>query len=207
MDYAIIDSTGELRLVLTAAGPTLDARGNKVYPDLVALNTPAGCTWMEGAPAFEVGWWDGTVWRERPAAPQPWSQWDAATKTWIDARTLGEAKAQQWVVVSAGRDATIFGTLTWNGSVFQIDNDSQQRIQGAVMLAQLAQGAGLNGWTIDWTLADNTVRTLSIADMVAVGLALGSFVQANWNKATTLRAQIEAAQTVDQAAAIVWTPA
>jgi hypothetical protein len=206
MDYSIIDATGELRIVLTAAAPIVDEDGTH-YPELIALNTPPGCTFMEGAPPFGAGWWDGTTWHERPAPPNSWASWDTVAKAWVDRRTLDEAKAQQWGAVSAGRDATIFGTLTWSGSVFQIDTDSQQRIQGAVMLAQLAQAAGQNAWTIDWTLADNSVRTLSIADMIAVGMALGAFMQVNWNKATALRAQIEAAQTPDQFAAIVWTPA
>jgi hypothetical protein len=45
-------------------------------------------------------------------------------------------------------------------------------------------------FSIDWTLADNTVRTLSQADMVNVGLAMGQHIQTQFSKARSLRSQI-----------------
>lgn len=206
MDYTILDPLGEIRCELTAADPTFDDNGQKVYPDIVTLNVPDGCTFIEGAPPSDSCYWGGE-WIEKPARPQPWDTWDPTTKTWIDARALDQVKAEQWEAVKAGRDATIFSTLTWDGSVFQVDDDSQQRIQGAVQLARLAQSAGQNDWAISWTLADNSVRQLSITDMVNLGLALGTFVQSNWNKATSLRDQINAAQTAAEVEAIAWSPA
>jgi hypothetical protein len=70
-------------------------------------------------------------------------------------------------------------------------------------MAMLAQAGG-QPFSIDWTLADNTVRTLSGADMIAVGQALGQHVAACHIKARALREQINAATTVAEVEAVVW---
>ena len=59
-------------------------------------------------------------------------------------------------------------------------------------------------FVIDWTLKDNTVRTLIREEMVAVGIALGMHVQTQFTKAQALRLQIETASTPEQVAAVVW---
>jgi hypothetical protein len=66
------------------------------------------------------------------------------------------------------------------------------------------RNGGAIGFTIDWTLADNSVRTLNQADMIAVGVALGQHVQTQFTKAQALRLQIETASTPEQVAAVVW---
>jgi D-alanyl-D-alanine dipeptidase len=68
-----------------------------------------------------------------------------------------------------------------------------------VTLAQLSPG-----FTINWTLADNSTRTLNQADMIATGVALGVHVQTQFARAQGLRLQIEAASTPGQVAAVVW---
>ena len=50
-----------------------------------------------------------------------------------------------------------------------------------------------SAFSIDWTLADNTVRTLNAADMIAVGVALGQHVNACHERARVLRGEIESA--------------
>jgi len=92
-----------------------------------------------------------------------------------------------------------FGGFTWDGSPFDSDAISQSRIQGAVQLAATAPG-----FTIDWTLANNSVRNLSAADLANVGAALGMHVATQHAKARTLRSQIEAATTVAEVDAVTW---
>lgn len=142
----------------------------------------------------------------KAAKPDTPAAWSNQTFQWTDTRSLDQARLDQWARVKAGRDATIFSSFTWGGSPFDANDDSQQRIQGAVQLALLAKGAN-QSYSVDWTLADNTVRTLSGDDMIAVGLALGGFVQANFVRGQALRSQIQAAADLASVAAVVWTPA
>jgi len=125
--------------------------------------------------------------------------WDWNSLSWIDPRTLDDLKAQQWETIKAARTQAEYGGFTWDGSTFDSDAISQARLTGAVQLAQLNPALAL-----DWTLASNTVRTLSAADLTAVGVALGVHVSTQFTKGQTLRAQIDAATTKEAVEAIVW---
>jgi hypothetical protein len=135
----------------------------------------------------------------KPPQPSLHHTFSYATKQWEDPRTLADLKAAQWAQVKQARSQAEYAGFTWDGSVFDSDAISQQRISGAVTLAQMSPD-----FVIDWTLADNRVRTLVRAEMVAVGIALGMHVQAQFSKAQGLRLQIEAASTPEQVAAVVW---
>jgi hypothetical protein len=140
---------------------------------------------------------------EKPPCPSEHHRFDYATKQWTDPRTLQDHQSAKWLSIKQARDTAEFGGFTWAGSTFDSSPQAVQRISGAVQMAMLAQAAG-QAFGIDWTLADNTVRTLSGADMIAVGLALGQHVAACHVKARALRAQIEAAATVAQVEAVGW---
>lgn len=92
--------------------------------------------------------------------------------SWVDPRTLAQHQADKWTAIKAARDAIEFGGFTWDGSTFDSDPQSQSRIQGAAQLATLAMIAS-QAFSVDWTLATNAVRTLTGADMLAVGQAMG----------------------------------
>lgn len=147
-------------------------------------------------------WVDGDV----VDTGQPWTQpranmaWDAATDAWVDARTLEQFKADKWAEIKAKRQDVEFSGFTWDGSTFDSDPLSQSRIQGAVQLA----GLNPTAFTIDWTLADNTVRTLSATQMVEVGETLGIHVATQHTIARGLRQQIEVATTAAEVEAIAW---
>lgn len=134
-----------------------------------------------------------------PSKPSEHHRFNYTLKQWQDPRTPQDLKAAQWAIIKQARQAAEFGGFIWGNSTFDSDSISQSRIQGAVQLAGM--GAG---FAIDWTLANNTVRTLIGADMAAVGVALGQHVAAQHAKARALRAQIEAASTAAQVAAVVW---
>ena len=145
------------------------------------------------------GWLDANGHHELPPKPGSSHVFNYSTKQWEDPRTLADLKAAQWAQVKQARSQAEYAGFTWDGSVFDSDAISQQRISGAVTLAQMSPD-----FVIDWTLADNRVRTLVRAEMVAVGIALGMHVQAQFSKAQGLRLQIEAASTPEQVAAVVW---
>lgn len=116
---------------------------------------------------------------------------------------LDTAKARRWAQLRAERNDREYGGFTWDGSAFDSDARSQSRIQGAAQLATLAAMAS-ETFSIDWTLADNTVRTLSGSDMLAVGTAMGTHIAAMHATARTLREQLEAAQTIEAVEAVTW---
>lgn len=124
---------------------------------------------------------------------------DYTTKQWVDPRTLQDLQLAKWNAIKQARANAEFGGFTWDGSPFDSDAISQSRIQGALQLAAM-----IPGFTIDWTLANNTVRTLSGADIAGVGVALGQHVATQHAKARVLRAHIEAATTAAEVDAVVW---
>jgi Domain of unknown function (DUF4376) len=134
-----------------------------------------------------------------PPQPSKHHIFNYTTKQWEDPRTLDDLKAAQWEIIKQARTQAEYAGFTWDGSIFDSDAVSQNRITGAVTLAQLSVA-----FTIDWTLANNTVRTLGQMDMFQVGAALGSHVQVQFTRAQELRALIEVATTKAEVEAIVW---
>ena len=134
-----------------------------------------------------------------PAQPASHHIFNWQTKQWEDPRTLQDLKAAQWATIKQARSAAEYAGFTWDGSTFDSDAVSQNRITGAVTLAQLS-----SAFTIDWTLATNQVRTLNQSEMLQVGAALGVHVQTQFAKGQSLRVQIDAATTQAEVEAIVW---
>jgi hypothetical protein len=140
---------------------------------------------------------------ERPAAPSPAHVWNKVSKVWEDPRTLRELRAERWQEVKRQREADEFGSFVWDGSRFDADPVSIQRIQGAAQMALMSIGAGL-ARTFEWTLYDDSSRTLTAHEMVQVGLALGSHIDDQHRKARQLRRRIEAATTIGELDSITW---
>lgn len=130
--------------------------------------------------------------------PMPYLRW--VNGAWTDVRDLAQVKADKWSAIKAKRSEVEFGGFTWDGSVFDSDPLSQSRIQGAAQLATINPTT----FTIDWTLADNSVRSLSASQMVEVGETLGIHVATQHTVARGLRQQIDAASTVTEVEAITW---
>jgi len=134
-----------------------------------------------------------------PEKASDFLEFNYATKQWEDPRTLQDLKDAQWTLIKQARSQAEYAGFTWDTSIFDSDATSQNRITGAVTLAQMSPT-----FTIDWILADNTVRTLSATDMMQVAAALGQHVAAQFSHGAALRAQIEAALTQAEVEAVVW---
>ena len=117
-----------------------------------------------------------------------------------DARTLAEAKTLKWDEIKKLRYSKETNTFTHNSQVFHADKG---HIGGATQLAVLAKAAS-QPFSMDWTLYDNTVVTLNADQMIAVGTALGIFVNSLYTTARLIREDIEACTTNAQVDAIVW---
>lgn len=117
---------------------------------------------------------------------------------------LDEARTRRWALIKLQREEFIARPIDLAGvGKFDADPKSAENIKGAVQLAILAQAAG-QPWQVDWTMFDNSVRTLTAAEVIALGQALGQRVDQAHQTARTLRAAIEAAQTVAQLEVISW---
>lgn len=154
--------------------------------DLAELTFGAGGlkTAIFGALASRVRWAGAAAFE----APQP---------------TLAGAKAVQWARIKAERTRREFGTLVWDGSTFDIDLLSSSRIRGAALDA-LKSIVNSTAYSEVWTLSNNTERTLSALEVVALNAALRQHVSALHATARFLRAQIDGATTVEGVQAVVW---
>lgn len=189
MDYPEIDATGEL--ICTRSGSSMAAMLEQL---------PAGHALLIDLPPTVPSWWDGSQWVVKPAQPSEHCTWDGVAKAWVDPRALADLRAARWAEIKRVRAVAEVAPLAVAGRVYDADAESQRRIAGAVQLAVIAPP----GWSIDWTLADNSVATLTAADVIAVGVALGAQVSAAHAVARVLRAQIDTAADAAAINAIQW---
>ena len=132
-----------------------------------------------------------------PDKPSVHHKFDYPTKTWVDTRSLEEHKTAQWALIKAARIEAEFGGFTWDGSMFDSDQVSQARIQGAVLLA-----TSNPDFAVDWTLEDNTVRSLTADDLIAISQALGEHVSLQHSRARDARALLDQATSISEVQSI-----
>lgn len=144
------------------------------------------------------GYVTGTTYVPLPPTPSSIHEFNWVTKQWEDPRTLSDLKAEKWESVKAQRDAQEFGSFTWSGHTFDGDEAAQRRINLAVMGAQAAIIASDVGWSVDWTLADNTSVNLSASDMIDVANALGANIAQAHTVARAKRQLIEQAANIEE---------
>lgn len=129
-----------------------------------------------------------------------WHDWSNSSMSWVDSRDVDIHKLQKWEEIKTIRAAKCAELLTVGAMTFDATAVSQQQINGAVTLALLAP----SDWTIDWTLGDNTTATLTKAEMIAVGVALGARTSAIYAQGRVLREAIDAATTAAEVEGITW---
>ncbi|MGV8823035.1 DUF4376 domain-containing protein [Methylibium petroleiphilum] len=202
MRFAIYDpDSREIRAVVDCPVQQIDAslQPGEAFVEVAEGVSDLSHQVVDGEPvAYSVE--QAALKASRPRRPCAWSN---VTHSWTDLRDLAQVKVDRWAAMKAARDAFEFGGFTWDGATFDSDPASQSRIQGASQLATLA---GISGspFSIDWTLQDNRVRTLSGADMLAVGMAMGSHIATAHAIGRDLRQAIEAAVSVAAVEAVAW---
>lgn len=95
-------------------------------------------------------------------------------------------------------DAQAAGCLTPFGTV-DSDQASQLKILGAVVTAQISPPE----WSIDWTMADNSVVSMSAAGVTAMGVAVSSHVNNCHQYARALSAELDSANDIPDAYAVL----
>lgn len=148
-------------------------------------------------------YFDGSAVVDRPNQPSRFSRWSNNTLSWFDPRTLQDFKSAKWAEIKQSRESTINSPLATPYGTFDAHAKARASITDAVLLLQTLSAQG-TPQTIDWTLADNTVVTLTTAQMVEVGVLLGQQVQAAYAQARSLRLQIDASTTPQEVALVVW---
>ena len=111
---------------------------------------------------------------------------------------LAEQKANLWASAKTLRDQKIDAGANVPG-IGRFDSDTPARINiiGAVTGAQMALAAG-QPFSVPWKLQDNSVTTLSAAQMLFVGQTVLAHVTACHQRAQVIGIAIDAAQ--DEAA-------
>jgi hypothetical protein len=119
--------------------------------------------------------------------------------------TIDSLKAKKWEEIKSARNSSEVSGFSWDGSVFDSDQISQAKIQGAALAALISIYTG-KIFSIDWTLADNTVRSLSATEMIAVGEAMLTHINSVHERGRLLREQITSIteSTVQNLSAISW---
>lgn len=128
--------------------------------------------------------------------------WKMPERIAVDARILPEAKAIAWERIKLSRTAAEEKAFTFNAQLYDANIE---KIGGAVQMALIAQVASAP-FTIDWTLADNSVVTLNAQQMIGVGVALGRHIAAIYDTARALRETIDSATSKQNVDAISWPP-
>ncbi|MCY1197860.1 hypothetical protein D9M72_92280 [compost metagenome] len=119
------------------------------------------------------------------------------------------ARERRWAEIKQDRDKKEASGFPYLGAVFDSDPRSVQRIVGAVLAAQAAVAAG-ETFEIEWTVADNSVLPLDASDVMGMPVALAMYADQLHTISRGLRADIEAAATVEEVEAVNWpvpTPA
>lgn len=143
-------------------------------------------------------WVEGAIKLKGTPPPGPFT-FDFATKQWVDSRTLEQMQALAWENMKSLRSQKEAAGFSWDGSVFDSDQVSQSRITGAVLLAMMNPN-----FETTWILRDNSTRTLSASDILAVGAALGAHIAPIFPRSQELRLEIYAAATIAAVEAITW---
>lgn len=113
--------------------------------------------------------------------------------------SLEVERALAWGRIKVGRDAHLDGGVSTPYGVFDSDLVSIVNILGAA--ATLPEGA-----TMAWILKDNTAVTLTRSQVADVGSILAAFRSTVYAQGSSLRDQVEAAETAEAVKAVVWAP-
>ncbi len=165
---------------------------------------PQGCLRLIGVlPPNAPSYWDGEVFILKPPPPSAHHIFDYNTKQWVDPRTLDDHKSAKWKEIKRQRDVAEFATFTYNNMEFDGDLDAQRRLTAYISVSKSSIAAG-QPFEAEFTLANNTNVTLTAQDFVGIELAKVQSVAAAFNHASALRAQIDAATTVQEVEDITW---
>lgn len=116
--------------------------------------------------------------------------------------TLEEWKALASKRVNADRERALSAGVTYGGSVYDSDNRSRANLTGAVAATQA--GIPLPD-RFTWRTSDNKDVPMTAVELVGLAAAMLSHVNAQYRRSWELKAQINAATTAEEVAAVKWS--
>jgi hypothetical protein len=190
--HYVVDETLGSRELVRLPGRTV------LVDEPFALGVPSDSHWtFNGAPGA------GNETRQLAAAGdyQLTLQGKFCGATMVLARTIDQLRSARWIEAKAYRDQRMNGGCATPLGQADTDAESRIKISGAVQMAMLAKSAG-TPFELIWTMADNTPHPHDADQMIQLGMAVGSYIQACQNAGTTVRAQLEAAGTIEDLQAV-----
>lgn len=121
----------------------------------------------------------------------------------IPTPTLDELKSKKREEINQARDAAEQGGFEYMGKVFDSDPISCQRMacaSQAMSLLPITEEAPV----ITWTCQDNSTIDLNAQQLGGLIVALATWSNTCHEKATALKAQIDAAKTAEELEKITW---
>ena len=117
----------------------------------------------------------------------------------IPAPSLDEVKTKKIAALKAARDAAEIEPIEYNYARFDYDEQARDRL--AIARQAIEDGATDS---IVWTTADNTRVSLALDDFKGIGIAAALRSNALHVKYNELKSWVQAAETADDVAAVVW---
>lgn len=112
---------------------------------------------------------------------------------------LDAQKSAKWILIKQFREQAIESDLITPYGIFDNKSKDQDNIDKVI---RWMQTKGVE--SVDFTMADNSVQNLTMAQMLDVGVRTGDKVLYAHAKGRILRAQIEQATTIEEIEAITW---
>lgn len=122
------------------------------------------------------------------------SKWDEPAYPPIDI-----IKFDKWLEIKINCSTAENKGIIWDNSVFDSSPTTIQRINNFLQLSLLD-----STYTVEWTLLNNTNRTLTAEDIKNVFIALNAHINACHQKKQALRNQLNLATTMAEIKKIVW---
>lgn len=155
---------------------------------------------VEDVPSTATHYLNG-VFSIMPASPSKFHEWDEQAYSWeITSVGVNLAKQEAKNQINSARDAARNGGFSAFDKVFDSDEASRTNILFASQAANMLP----DDFTINWTCADNSQITLSKTQLLQLPVFLVSAGNVIHQRALELKAQIDAANTLEEINAVVW---
>lgn len=196
--YVIVDTeSGEIVRTVVCDAASADAQAQTGEVCIEHASAQRATHYYDGT---GIGAYTQEQANAKAARPAHAAQWSNATLSWTDTRTLAEARAQAWERIKAEREQR--AAQAGHAVTPALDSSEADRANITSVAVMLMAAPAIP--SVRFTCADNERRTIARADFLAAALTIGGAVQALFEVADNLRAEIEAAATVAEVDAIEW---
>lgn len=138
-----------------------------------------------------------------PEQPSRDFQFNWKTKEWEDPRSLEDLKYLKWLEIKEARNAAEFAAFTYKRMKFDNDPTSWRRLSDYISAAKSAISLG-EPFSVEFTLANDKVVTLSSTDLVNIEFARIRTVMKVFSHALKLRKQIQEAKSKEELSEVFW---